>query len=135
MLLRNLLITLLLFSGIIVGLSTFMGDLSKKYSSEIQDLSELTYVQRIEEETKNLEESLRTTQITGTFLDVPLTVLSGVYSIFKLIMVSFVEIWSGFVDSIASYLFLPKWFISIVIGLVVIFIIFEIISAIMKYRV
>jgi hypothetical protein len=132
---RDLLITLLLFSGIIIGISTFMSDLAKKYSTNIEDLSQLSSIQKIEEETANLEQTLRNTQITGTFLDIPITILSGVYSIFKLMLVSFVEIWTGFLNSIAIYLFLPKWFISIVVGLVVIFIMFEIISAVMKYRV
>jgi len=109
---RNMLITLLLFSGIIIGLSTFMGDLAKNYSSNIEDLSKLSSVQRIQEESKNLEESLRTTQISGTFLDIPIIIMSG----FKLIMVSFIEIWSGFINSIASYLFLPSWFIAIAIS-------------------
>lgn len=133
--LRNILITLLLFSGIIIGLSTFMGDLASKYSSNIEDLSKLSSIQRIQTETENLEQSLRSTQITGTFLDIPITVLSGVYQVFKLILVSFVEIWSGFINSIATYLFLPKWFISIVIGVVIVIIIFEIISVISKYKV
>lgn len=132
---RDLLITLLLFSGIIIGVSTFMSDLARKYSANIEDLSQLSSIQKIEQETVSLEQALRNTQITGTFLDIPITILSGVYSIFKLMLVSFVEIWTGFLNSIASYLFLPKWFISIVMGLVVIFIMFEIISAVMKYRV
>jgi hypothetical protein len=132
---RNLLITLLLFSGIIIGLSTFMGDLANKYSTNIEDLSNLSSVQKIQQESKNLEESLRSTQITGTFLDIPITILSGVYSIFKLMMVSFIEIWNGFLNSISTYLFLPKWFVGILISLVVIFLLFEIISAILKYNV
>jgi hypothetical protein len=132
---RDLLITVLLFSGIIIGLSAFMGDLANKYSSNIEDLSKLSSVQKIQQESKNLEEALRSTQITGTFLDIPITILSGVYSIFKLMMVSFIEIWSGFLNSIASYLFLPSWFVGILISLIVIFLLFEIISAILKYRV
>jgi hypothetical protein len=132
---RDLLITLLLFSGIIIGLSTFMGDLANKYSSNIEDLSKLSSVQKIQQESKNLEEALRSTQITGTFLDIPITILSGVYSIFKLMMVSFIEIWGGFLNSIATYLFLPNWFVGILISLIVIFLLFEIISAILKYRV
>jgi len=133
--LRDLLLTLLLFSGIIIGLTTFMGDLANKYSNNIQDLSELSSVQKIQEEAKKLEESLRSAQITGTFLDIPLTVLSGAYQLFKLIITSFTQIWSGFINNIASYLFLPTWFIAIIIASVVIFILFEIISAIMKYKV
>jgi hypothetical protein len=132
---RDLLITVLFFSGIIIGLSAFMGDLANKYSSNIEDLSKLSSVQKIQQESKNLEEALRSTQITGTFLDIPITILSGVYSIFKLMMVSFIEIWSGFLNSIASYLFLPSWFVGILISLIVIFLLFEIISAILKYRV
>jgi len=64
---RDLLITLLLFSGIIIGLSTFMSDLAKKYYTNVEDLSQLSSVQRIENETANLEQALRNTQITGTF--------------------------------------------------------------------
>lgn len=133
--LRNLLITLLLFSGIIIGLSTFMGDLANKYNSNIENLAGLSSIQKIQGETQQLEQTLRSSQITGTFLDVPITILSGVYQVFKLILVSFVEIWSGFMNSIASYLFLPSWFISIVIAIITIIIIFEIISVISKYKV
>jgi hypothetical protein len=132
---RDLLITILLFSGVVVGISVFMGDLTKKYSSNIEDLSNMSSVQTIQEETKHLEEALRNTQITGTFLDIPITILSGVYSIFKLMMVSFIEIWNDFINSIARYLFLPSWFIGILISLIIIFLIFEIISAVLKYKV
>lgn len=133
--LRSFLITLLLFSAVIIGVSNFMVDLSNKYSHDVEDLSSLSSVERIQNETKNLEQSLRNTQITGTFLDVPLTVLSGVYSIFKLILVSFIEIWDGFITNISQYLMLPTWFTSILMVIIVIIIIFEVISAVTKYKV
>ena len=133
--LRNMLITLLLFSGMIIGISGFMMDLAKNYGQSVEDLSQLESIERIQSEAKNLEQSLRSTQITGTFLDVPLTVLSGVYSIFKLILVSFIEIWSGFINSVASYLMLPSWFINILIAIVTVILIFEIISIVSKWRV
>ena len=133
--LRNLLIVLLLFSGIVIGLSNFAGNLAKNYGSSVEDLSKLGPIQRIQEEASNLEQSLRSTQITGTFLDVPLTILSGVYSIFKLILVSFIDIWAGFIGSISSYLMLPEWFVGIVIAIISIIVIFEIISIVAKYKV
>lgn len=133
--LRNLLITLLLFSAVIIGISNFSADLAKKYGVTIQDVSGMSSIEKIQNETKDLEQTLRSSQITGTFLDVPLTVLSGAYQVFKLILVSFTEIWSGFMHSVARYLFLPEWFISVVIAVVAITIIFEIISVISKYKV
>jgi len=133
--LRDLLASILLFSGILIGLSVFISSLAKSYQVNIDDLSQLSSVKRIEEETKALEEALRSSQITQTPLDLPLIIVKGAYSIFKLILKSFIEIWDGFINSISSYLFLPTWFTSILISLVAIFVIFEIISIIMKYKV
>ncbi|MEM5867544.1 MAG: hypothetical protein QXG39_06460 [Candidatus Aenigmatarchaeota archaeon] len=132
---RNFLIMLLLFSGIIVGVSVFISDLASKYNQNIQDLRTMSQITNIEQKSKELREAMQT-KITGVpLIDVPFVAIKGFIDFIDLVATSLFVFWDATINSIASYLFLPTWFVSIITAIVIIIIMFEIISAIIKWRV
>jgi hypothetical protein len=77
---REMLLSLLLFSGVVIGISAYAGNLAQSKGSDyVQDISQnFTYLQRITNETNNMESNLRSAQITNTILDLPLVVVVGI---------------------------------------------------------
>lgn len=132
---RNFLIMLLLFSGIIIGLSIFMSDLASKYNQNIEDLRTLNQITNIEEKAKELREAMQT-KITGVpLIDIPFVAIKGFVEFIELVASALFGFWDAFINSIANYLLLPSWFITLVTTIIVIIIIFEVISAIIKWRI
>ncbi len=126
---RGLLISLLLFTAVLTGVGIFMSNLIG------ENVQNITTVNRINSEVKTLEESVRGSQVTGlAFVDVPLMIVSGIFNALKLAIVSVTSLWIDFIHGIKTYLFLPDWFTQIIIAIISIVVLFEIISAIVKYR-
>ncbi|MEM5854214.1 MAG: hypothetical protein QXG39_08515 [Candidatus Aenigmatarchaeota archaeon] len=132
---RNFLIMLLLFSGIIVGVSIFMSDLASKYNQNIQDLRTMSKITSIEQKSKELREAMQT-KITGIpLIDVPFIAIKGFIEFIDLVASALFNFWDAMINSIASYLLLPTWFVTMVSVIIIIMVIFEVISAIIKWRV
>jgi len=130
-----MLIALLIFGAVMIGVSNFTGDLAKKYNTSIDDLSSLAPIQKIQNQTETLDETIQNSKITGTFLDVPFTIVSGIYQALKLVSTSLFSIWDMFTNTIASYLSIPRKYIDIIMAIISVSILFEIISIVMKWRV
>lgn len=132
---RQFLIMLLLFSAVIIGLSLFMTDLAGKYNQNVQDLRTFSQASSIENKTKEFEQTFRT-KITGiTLIDVPFIAIKGFVEFIDLVSTALFGFFDSFINSVAQYLFLPSWFVGIVSAIVMIIILFEIISTIIKWRV
>ena len=123
--LKTMIIMLLAFSGVIVGLNTYVADLAPQYSKNIDDMSILSQASVIEQNVKDMETAF-SSHVTGTLLDIPISAVTGGIEFVKLIFVSTVGFWSTFINSsaIAHYLFLPDWFAPIISAIVMTLVIF-----------
>lgn len=133
--LRELLFALIIFSGVLIGLANFSSDLLSSYGVAGEDITDLEVTSAVESHVETLKESIENTQLTGVaILDVPLTIASGAYNTLKLLFTS-TNLYLSLLGGISEILPIPGWVITTIMGCLSIFIIFEIVSAIMKYKV
>jgi hypothetical protein len=118
---------------VFTGMSIFISDFLKRGGKDVQ-MPELNYLKTVSERASELENTLKSTQISVAFLDVPFAILSGVYQVFRLILDGMTTLYFSLRNTIAIYLGLPSWFVDAIIGAISIFVMFEIISAVTKYR-
>jgi hypothetical protein len=132
---RNILLGLLAFSAVITGLSVYYADVSSSSgaSTHTSNLTQLSQLNSIQNATYDVEQSLKGQQITGTFLDFPLTVVSGIYNVLKLLLGGVVNIFEVFLDSVILYLHLPAWVKGLAMLAVAITVMFAIMSAALRW--
>lgn len=133
--LRDLMIILVVFSISIIGINLFMKDFINDYVAVPSELENINFTDKVEYEINKTSNALQSSQITGTPLDIGLFVVTGIYNIFKFFIVDIINIYTYVISQISTYLMLPSWFIGSIIILITLFLIFEIISAIIKWRV
>ena len=133
MYLRDLFFMLLLVTVVFTGLSIFITDFFKRGGKNVQ-IPELEYLNIVSNRTKELEKTFKEGSFSITFIDLPFAILSGIYQIFKLIIDAMSGLYLTFRNTVSVYLNLPAWFVDIISVSVSIFVLFEIISAVMKYR-
>lgn len=134
--LRQLVFALIIFSGVIVGMTGFYIDLYDNYSSSAQDISDLEVTAAVDAHVNTLKSSIEDTQVTGiTLIDIPFTIASGVYNTFKLLFAS-IDIYQALMrDFVTAGVPIPGWAIAVVTSSIAAFMVFEIISAIAKWKV
>jgi hypothetical protein len=133
---RDLIIMILVFSGAIAGISTFMLDLASHNSQSITDFSTLNQISAIQNQTKAFDTSMKT-QITGIpLVDIPLITIQGFIQFANLVGSSLYGFWYVLFNGISSIIgaWLPWWFMPMVGAIVIIIIMFEVLSAIIKWR-
>lgn len=132
--LKSLFIGVIVFSGIIIAISSFMTDTAEKYGKDIDDISVLGETEQINEKMVNLENTFRT-KITGIFIvDIALVGIKGVLEFVDLMITSLFGFYFTLIHSIAEYLFLPSWFVGVVLSVVMAVILLASVSAIMKWE-
>lgn len=132
--LRDYFITLLVFSAVVIGTSAYIGQMAANYGVPTEDVSSLSVVEEIQEQTTTLEEQLRSTPFNIPVLDTPYLILSGSFTFLKLILINVPQLWFAFLNDLGVMLHLPGWSIGIVFSITVLTLIFEIISTLMKRR-
>jgi hypothetical protein len=121
---KNYIIAVLVFSGVIVGLTSYIADLTPHYSKNIDDMSFLSQASAIEQNVVDMKTAF-TSHVTGTIIDIPIAMVTGGVEFSKLVMVSSFGFWANFFSGpLAHYLFLPDWVIPIISSVVMISIIF-----------
>jgi hypothetical protein len=133
MLLRDLFFIMIFATVVFTGLSIFITDFAKGVGMDVQ-MPEFNHLNTVSERAKELENTLKSSQISVTFLDVPFAILSGVYQVFRLILDGMSNLYFSLRNVVAIYLNLPTWFVDAIVGSVLIFVIFEIVSAVTKYK-
>lgn len=133
--LRDMIIGLIMFSGLVVGFSTFYGNIATTYGKTYTDLAFLNATSRTNTMVNQLKSSVETTRMTGiAIVDIPLTIASGVYNTLKLLFGS-VNIFSSLLTDLTSIFGIPGWVVVMVMGIISTIIVFEIISGVLRYRV
>jgi len=133
--LKHLLFALVIFSGILIGMSSFTAELFYNYGETSESVAALGIQPEVEAHVTVLRDTIKDTKITGVnIIDIPLAIASGVYKTFKLMFYS-VDLYSAILGNAAQLIPIPGWFINTVIGCISIFIIYQVISAITKWDV
>jgi len=130
--LNNLVIGMLVFGLVVTGLSHFTTDWAENLGFSLSNMSYLAPIEDIQREMKNMEESLKSSQITGTWLDIPFTVLSGLTSALKLLGTALINIMYGFISSVAEVLHVPFWVIAFFQAIVMAGIVFALLRIFLK---
>lgn len=134
-----LLISIVLFSGIVVGISGIYGDFDNSYdygtNPEMEDIEFLSKTEDIAENLADMESSLEESRITGIpQVDLPLTMISGVWNSL-LLLLDVPTIFTAILSGLGGLIGVPAWFtgaISIIVGLLIVFALWE---AVTKVRV
>jgi hypothetical protein len=133
---RNLVLGLILLSGVVTGLMQFAGAMFLEYGiSNPNNLTSFDVAQNITIITKNSSETLLAEGIEDPDI---LTVLwsFGANSIEALkVMIGSAALYQNLIDESIRILGLPAWSSTIIYGAIVIFITFTLVSAFMKWRV
>lgn len=125
---------LLVFAVISIGGSVFLGDMAKNYQIETKDVSTMIPVEEIRNEAEQMETQLREVQTGIAIIDIPFTIVRGTYTLLKLMLIKVPELWFTFISTIGELLGLPSWATGIIITMLLLTLIFEIISVIMKWK-
>lgn len=134
-LIRNLMVGVLLFSGVIIGFGAFAVDLASKSGSAVSvaDISALSYSTQVEAQAKEVMTAIQSAQITGLPVDYPLMVVAGAFAVLKLVAVNLVTLATGLIQSVAVYLLLPAWFVGLVAAGITLILAMEVTSSAMKW--
>ena len=104
---KTLIIVLLVFSAVIVGLNNFMADLSSSYGVSSEDISSLSNSDEISAQVTSIQETFDS-KVTGTFLDLPISAISGGIEFLKLVELSLFGFWGTLLNgsALSEYLHL-----------------------------
>jgi len=133
MLLRDLFFILIFVTVSFTGLSIFITDFFKRGGKDIQ-MPELGYLNQVSQRAQEIENTLKTNQISIPLIDIPMAVLSGIFQVFRLIIDGISSLYFTFRNTIAFYLNLPAWLVDAINASILIFVLFEIVSAVLKYK-
>lgn len=131
----ELLILMIIFSGIAVGFSTFYADVYTTYNSTASPGSTafLNKTQEISGNVTNIKNVIDQSQVTGTILDVPVIIANSLFEAFKM-MFSFIDIIDAMMKDISSVLMIPEWATWTISSIASVVILFAIISALTKWE-
>lgn len=128
----NLYIMLLVASGMIIGISYFVGDFMNNYG---QTAPEFSYLNKTGQITGNITDVYnKTIEVRGiTGIDILDKFITGIYESIKLTF-NIGDLYTAFIGDLASYIGIPGWAISIAIAGVFCVILFGIISLVLKWK-
>lgn len=126
---RDFLIGVLLFGLVATGVSNFMGEWAENAGGyNITNISNLAPVASVQAAVEDVETAITSSQITGTLLDIPITVISGLYSIVILIGITMSNVWTTFTTEIAALTGVPSWAVVLIQLIVIISVIFTVLK-------
>lgn len=117
--LRDYITSILLFGLVITGISVFMAEAATNTGNSLDNLTYLAPVNEITAAVTDVQNSITNSQITGTLLDIPLMVISGLYSLVKLLMVTLGNVWVTFTSGLAAFLGVPEWAVIIIQAIII----------------
>ena len=130
--LSGVVIGMLVFGLVVTGLSYFSADWAENIGFSLNNLTYLAPIQDFQSEMMSMEEALKSSQITGTWLDIPFTILSGLTSALKLLGTALINILYGFISSVAEVLHVPFWVIAFLQAIVMAGIVFALLRIFLK---
>ena len=130
----TLIISLVLFSAIIVGTSMFYGGLLSNYDLDVEDLSTLAVTEEIREMGEEVKDRLTDNPFDDTVLEAFYAAGVSVWESMQIMFGSFSLVQNTITAIITKIpILVPSWFGSIAITIVVLIIIFALASAMLKW--
>lgn len=131
---RSLILSLLVFGLVVTGLGIFETDLAVKSGHEISDMKVLSQVNEIQNKTNDLRNTFKT-KITGVpIIDLPLVMTVGFIQFIGLVSDLLFGWWFNMIINVSSAIGIPSWATTVFLSILVIIILFEIISAIIRWK-
>lgn len=144
---RNLLIVLMLFSGVIIGMSSFYGSLTDPTNlayygmspGEIanispQDLSSSNITDEITQKVEDMETTMQQKPTGVPIIDYGWSFVNTALEALNL-MLSSSYLFVNLITDTVAILGIPPWIIGIAVGVVLIIVMLEILSARLKWKV
>lgn len=126
---KNLIITGLLVSAVVLGFSGFTSSMATEYSVSSEDVSYLNVTSEMQTHVNELEESIRGAETsTVSFIDVLAT---GTFETLKL-MFSLPNIFGALLTDISVMIGLPVWVTGTIMAIITVIVVFGIIKVITK---
>lgn len=127
---ENIIIGLFLLSGIVLGFTFLVGELSSDYDKSVDTGFNATYgkIGEITNKTQELANSTKGNQLTSAF-----EISAGGLSVISLLWDS-LELLNTMLGELSVEIGLPTWFIGIVIGSLTVILIFIIINYTFRYE-
>ncbi len=133
---ENLIIGLLVFSGIIIGMTYFIADISNNYQKSYEDISYISRVNDVKTSVDSLTNSVKNIKITGiSYIDIPLAFITGILGTFKLIFLDMSDLTISLISDISRLIGLPAWFTGIITTILLSMIVFATIRILTKTKV
>ena len=136
---RNLILSLVVFSAIIVGLTTFYGGLLGSYGANVEDISYISAAGDMNAQISQYKSSVEAVRYTGnplvdTALNLPFYIINGIWNTLLTVM-NTINIFNSITADIGQIIGIPYWFEGMIIAALTIILIFELISIYMKWDV
>ena len=131
----GILISIIIVSGVIVGLMAFASDIFDNYDVSYDDLTYMNKTSEYEDSVSDVKDSIESADATGiAWIDLPLTFVAGAYSALKLLL-NIPQILISIVMEASYIIGIPAWVTGMVSAIVVVIIVFVILRAILKWDV
>lgn len=130
---RTIIISVLIFSTVLVGMTSFYMDFAEEYGKTPENLATANATDRILEKSHEIESDLRETR--GGIEGFAYLILDGVYQIVRLPL-DFINIVLAMITDLSGLtpIAIPVWLSPLISGVIVITIVFGILSFIKGYR-
>lgn len=128
----SIIISLVVISSIIIGITAFAGDIYSNYGIVSDDLSYLNKSAEMNDQVIGIKDAIDATQVTGTWIDVPLTFVAGAFAALKLLL-NIPDIMGTLLTQAGEVIGMPGWVIGMSMAVVIIIILFVILRAILKW--
>lgn len=135
---KGFIITMLVFSGIMIGAWAFVSDLGRTFSGSaagnVTDFSTLSQMQDVNDKITNMTEVYRTKMTTQTTVtDIIFTQITGFIDFIDLAGTILFGTWNDLMKGISDAFNIPVWFSTMITAIIMIIILLTIISAIVKW--
>lgn len=133
--LSSLIIGIVIFSASAIGITAFYGDMLGNYNQTTTNVSYLDKSAAISANITAMETAMLSDGVSSiSILEIPYMVARGAFNAIKILFQS-MNIFASLVSDLSILLNLPSWFISMILLILSITIVFGLLSAILKKEV
>ena len=126
--LRDFLLSALVFSAFIVGFGLFANDFGAKNGVNFENKANMSVISQATNISSSAEATMRASSVTGTPLDLPLIIVSGVFVVLKSLLYDLPNLWATLVTDIGTALNIPPVLIGFLTAAIAAIIVFEVIK-------
>lgn len=115
-------------SIILLGVTLFQSGWAGGAGTNLTNVSGFVPTAALQSQVADVEASITGSQLTGTLLDIPIMVVSGLYSILKLMGTALGNVWFAISEGVATYWMIPTHHVLLMQGMILVGIIFTVLA-------